>query len=176
MNETVTLEQAGPELADRCYAILDEGRTFQQEQGFRQWDENYPTPNHVKDDIEEGKAYVLKVDGMPAGYMRIDFDGEPAYERIQGAWATEPPYAVVHRMAFSGAYRGRGLTSKTFQLIEKLCCARGVFAIRADTGFQNARMRHILEKNGFRERGTIYFQDGDKVAYDKTLRAQDAGR
>lgn len=36
-----------------------------------------------------------------------------------------------------------------------------------------ARMEHILQKNGFVRRGTIIFQGGDKLAFDKLLQRED---
>ena len=62
-----------------------------------------------------------------------------------------------------------GLTDSAFALIEELCGARGVNSIRVDTDFPNKRMQHILEKNGFQQRGVIVFQGGEKLAYDKSL-------
>ena len=41
-----------------------------------------------------------------------------AYNNIDGAWKTEKPYAVVHRMAFSSKARGGGLSQEAFRLIK----------------------------------------------------------
>lgn len=164
-----TLELAAAEYAGEYYDILQMGRSFQQEQGFTQWTEEYPTLETVREDIRAGKGYALMAEGRIAGYMCIDFDGEPAYDQIEGAWRAEGPYAVVHRMAFHSAYRGMGLTGDTFRLIEELCKRRGVSMIRVDTDFPNRRMQRILLKNGYVNCGTIVFQGGAKLAYDKLL-------
>lgn len=164
-----TLELARTEDIGRCVEIIDMGRRFQQAQGFVQWTEDYPNIDTVRDDVKRGKGYVLRVDGVVAGYLCVDFDGEPAYDDIKGSWGTEEPYAVVHRMAFHSDFRGMGLTDSAFALIEELCGARGIKSIRVDTDFPNKRMQHILEKNGFQQRGVIVFQGGEKLAYDKRL-------
>lgn len=164
-----TLDLARPDELDRCNDIISMGRTFQREQGFVQWTEDYPNQETIREDIACGKGYVLKVDGDIAGYMCIDFDGEPAYESIDGSWRTGEPYAVVHRMAFDSGFRGMGLTSITFQLIETLCIEKGIFSIRVDTDFPNKRMQHILQKNGYEHCGVIVFQGSGKLAYDKPL-------
>lgn len=164
-----TLELAAMEHAEEYYGILDMGRKFQREQGFTQWTEDYPTLDTVREDIRGGKGYALLADGKIAGYMCVDFDGEPAYADIKGAWRWEGAYAVVHRMAFSAAYRGMGLADAAFGLIEELCRQKAVSIIRVDTDFPNKRMQHILEKNGFVNCGTILFQGGAKLAYDKRL-------
>ncbi|MCI6040106.1 MAG: GNAT family N-acetyltransferase [Clostridiales bacterium] len=164
-----TLEAARPNELDACWAIIREGRAFQNEQGFVQWTEDYPNRETLRQDIEEGKGFVLKVDGTIAAYMCVDFDGEPAYADIEGRWETKEPYAVVHRMAFASEFRGRGLTADIFALIERLCLSRGIRSLRADTDFPNLRMQHVLEKCGFVRRGVVIFQGSGKLAYDKTL-------
>lgn len=164
-----TLEFAQEADIHRCGEILDEGRAFQRAQGFVQWTEDYPNADTIREDIRNQKGYVIRADGVIAAYLCIDFDGEPAYGEIQGAWQTETPYAVVHRMAFAEEFRGQGLADTAFCLIEALCLERGVRSLRIDTGFSNRRMQHILEKNGFSHRGTIYYQGGERKAYDKSL-------
>ena len=163
------LEPARPEELDRYCAVIQAGRDFQREQGFVQWTEDYPNTDTVRADVRARKGYVIRFDGAIAAYLCIDFDGEPAYREIQGAWQTEEPYAVVHRMAFADEFRGRGLTETAFRLIEALCRENGVQSLRVDTDPSNQRMQHILEKNGFSHRGTIFFQGGERMAYDKAL-------
>ena len=164
-----TLEKAELNELEKCYEIIDIGRKFQKEQGFTQWTDDYPNLETIKNDIKTGKGFVLKSDGEIAGYMCIDFDGEPAYKNIQGEWKTEEPYAVVHRMAFDKNFRGKGLADVAFNLIDEFCRSKNIFNIRVDTDFPNKRMQHILQKNGFEERCVIIFQGSGKLAYDKSL-------
>ena len=164
-----TLELAKPEEAAVCYGIIEDGRVFQQEQGFVQWTEEYPSLETLRSDIMCGKGYAVKVDGAVAGYLCIDFDGEPAYDTIDGAWRTKGPYAVVHRMAFARRFQGTGLSGAAFELIGRLCRSKGVRSIRINTAPPNLRMQHVLEKNGFVRCGVIIFQGSEKIAYDKTL-------
>ena len=62
-----------------------------------------------------------------------------------------------------------GLSSITLSLIENFCIENGIKSIRVDTDFQNTRMQHILEKNGFSKCGIVIFQGSGKLAYDKML-------
>lgn len=164
-----TLELAQAEEINICTQIIDEGKAFQKEQGFVQWTDDYPNMDIIKKDIQNNKGYVIKVNEEIAGYMCIDFGGEPAYDTIEGQWQTEKPYAVVHRMAFRSAFRGIGLAETAFRLVATLCLAKGIHSIRIDTDFSNTRMQHILEKSGFTRRGIVVFQESEKIAYDKRL-------
>ncbi len=164
-----TLELARLNDIALCYEIIREGRAFQKEQGFEQWTETYPNQDTILNDIQSQKGYVIKSNGDIAGYMCIDFSGEPAYADIKGEWRSDTPYAVVHRMAFRKEYRGTGLAGIAFKLIEELCVKNDVRNIRVDTDFSNARMQHILKKNGFINCGVIVFQGSEKLAFDKLL-------
>lgn len=163
------LESANNSDIDVCWDILADGRRFQREQGFVQWTDDYPNRDTVKDDILSQKGYVLKVDGAIAGYMCIDFSGEPAYESIDGSWRSEKNYAVIHRIAFRKIFCGKGLSEAAFSLAEKLCIEQGVDYLRIDTAYPNKRMQHILEKNGFKYCGVIKYQGSERLAYDKFL-------
>lgn len=147
--------------------IIKEGKRFQNEQGFTQWTDDYPNMDTIRNDILNTKGYAIKIDAKIAGYMCIDFDGEPAYKKIQGAWSAEEPYAVIHRMAFQKEFRGIGLADIAFRLIEELCIRNGIYYIRVDTDFSNQRMQHILKKNGFTNCGEVIFQGSEKMAFDK---------
>ena len=148
---------------------LNAGREFQREQGFVQWPDGYPDEESVRQDLRTGKGYVLKADGKIAVYLYIGFDGDPAYPAIKGAWHHEEPYAVIHRMAVSPAFRGQGIASIVFSLAEKFCAERGAATLRIDTDGQNKRMQHVLTKNGFSYCGTVIQGGGDRLAFDKKL-------
>ena len=164
-----TLELAQLSDLTKCCEIIKEGRDFQKEQGFEQWTETYPNQDTVRDDIQSKKGYVIKVHTEIAGYLCIDFSGEPAYADIEGAWRSSTPYAVIHRMAFRKKYRGIGLADMAFKMVEERCVARNIRNIRVDTDFPNTRMQHILKKNGFQNCGVVVVQGGKKLAFDKLL-------
>lgn len=162
----ITLTPAKPEELGACLDIIREGRLFQQEQGFIQWTQEYPSDALIEQDIRAGSGYLMKVDGEPAGYMFLSFDDDPAYRPPECAWRADMSYAAVHRIAFARRFAGKGLSSKAFDLIRDLCRARGVSCIRIDTDRKNQRMQHVLEKNGFVRCGYVLFEGDRKLAYD----------
>ena len=148
-----------------CYAILEEGKAFQKAQGFTQWTDAYPQLTHIENDIKAGTAYALKnEDGVIAGYICIDFGGEPAYETIDGAWALTEKSGVLHRMGVSGQFRGCGLGGRILAECGSVCLEKGVRYMRADTSPENARMQHVFEKAGFTRRGFVTLRGNQKIA------------
>ena len=99
----------------------------------------------------------------------MDFDGEPAYRDLNGQWNTNEKYVVVHRMAFSEKARGRGLSGDALRMVEEMSKKNGVYSFRVDTDADNKKMRHILSKNGFEYCGTIWFDNSEKIAFDKKI-------
>ncbi len=162
---------ARPEEDLACYALIEEGRAFQKKQGFVQWTDTYPLLADIRKDIEQGVGYALKnEEGVIAGYIGIDFAGEPAYDAIKGEWRSKEPSGVLHRMAISGKFRGCGLGSIVLSECERICLERGIFYIRADTSPENKRMQHVFEKNGYLHCGFVELRGNDKIAYDKILK------
>lgn len=163
------LAKARWEDVDAYMQILTAGREFQRAQGFVQWPDGYPDRASVEEDVRTGKGYALLAAGQVAGYFYLGFDGDPAYPEIKGTWRFDGPYAVVHRIALSESFRGRGLMGEVFRLIGEKVLVRGVDILRIDTDEQNLRMRHVLEKNGFAYCGTVIQGGGDRLAFDKKL-------
>lgn len=164
-----TLVLAREEEISQCFEILNNARSFQREQGFVQWPDGYPPRSAIEEDVHSGKGYVVKADGKIACYMRIDLDGDPAYPAIKGAWHSDLPYVVIHRLAMAPAFRNKGLSSQVFHLIEHFCKDVSISNLRIDTDEKNARMRYVLEKNGFCYCGTVIQGGGDRLAFDKQL-------
>lgn len=161
-----TLRQARADELSICIQILREGRAFQQEQGFTQWTEEYPSPALIESDIREGGGWLFLLDNEPAGYMYLAFDGDEAYTDPMCAWRADVPYVAIHRIALSRRFVGRGLSTQVFEAIRELCRERGISCIRIDTDSRNKRMQHVLEKNGFVRCGYVLFEGDPKLTYD----------
>lgn len=162
----MNLRKAKKNEAEICYQCIEDARAYHKSLGFEQWHPDYPTLQTILDDIDNGTGYVFVNEQGIVGYCCIIIGDEPAYHVIDGAWKTDRPYAVVHRMAFCSSARGGGLSREAIHLIEELCQAEHVDAIRADTQNENKVMQHILDREGFSYCGLIQFDGGPKLAYE----------
>ena len=149
--------------------MINDAKKYLHDCRVDQWQNGYPDEDCIRADIRNHKGYFAEEDGRKIGYLCIDYDGEPAYAHLKGTWGTAEPYVVVHRMAFSAGMRGKGSSSAVFRLVEELSRQKGVRSFRVDTDDDNHKMKHILDKNGFTYRGTIWFDNSVKIAYDKPL-------
>lgn len=137
--------------------------------GSRQWQDGYPNPGTLENDLEHGFGHLLEEDGEPLLYAAVIFEPEPAYTAIEGKWLTDGPYVVLHRVAASPKAAGRNIGTLFFRMAEDLCRAKGVPSIKVDTHFDNKPMLRILEKLGYTYCGEVYFRGSARRAYEKVL-------
>jgi len=151
--------------------IIKQAQDYFKEQGINQWQNNYPNPDTIRNDISKGYGYVLLKNGRIIGTVAVSFDGEKTYESIyDGKWISDLEYAVIHRMAIDSSLKGLGLASVIMRYIENMCLNRGIHSIRIDTHEDNKSMQRLIEKNGFQYCGIIYLADKSKrLAFEKLI-------
>lgn len=138
-------------------------------EGKQQWDLNYPNMAHVLADIEKGIGYVIENQDAIIAYGAVVFDGEPAYEKIEGSWLSDYQYVVVHRMAVNQHNECRGVGFMFLKSVEALAQSKGIKSFRIDTNFDNDRMLHLAEKYGFTYCGEIFYEKGMRKAFEKII-------
>ena len=151
--------------------IIKKSQEYFKSQGIDQWQNDYPNPGVIQNDINNNNSYVLIKEGNIVATSAVSFDGESTYDKIyEGQWLSEEKYAVIHRIAVDDSYKGLGIAGKIINEVEKLCLEKEVKSIKIDTHQDNISMQKSLEKNGFKYCGLIYLTDGNKrVAFEKTL-------
>ncbi len=154
---------------EQAYEIILMAKAHLKAQGIDQWQNGYPDKERLELDFAQEKAYFLQEEGEILGYLCVDFQGEPAYDTLKGAWTSEENYVVVHRMALHENIRGKNKTGEIFPLVEALAKSKGVSYFRIDTDEDNHKMLHILEKNGFQKCGIIHFDNSEKIGFDKMI-------
>lgn len=154
--------QASLEDLPQIIDILKKGRQLQIDSGnLNQWSASYPDPQLIQKDIQKGASYLYT---SPEGEIWAVFclmkEAEPTYSTIAGEWLNDTdPYVTIHRLATAQIRKGMG---------EKVL--RWVIDhnpnVRIDTHEDNATMRHIIKKLGFKRCGVIYLENGDpRIAY-----------
>lgn len=120
------LRKAKPHETELCYRCIEDARAYHKSMGFEQWHPDYPTQQTILDDIAQNIGYVFVNKKEIVGYCCIIIGDEPAYHKIEGAWKTDRPYAVLHRMAFNQKARGGGLSKQAFDLIKEFCLSNHI--------------------------------------------------
>ena len=176
MDNELIFRQAQSCETDRIMQIIRQAQARMHAAGSRQWQDGYPAPGHISADIGRNRGYVLCKPGVEGplsviAYGAVVFDGEPAYDAIDGQWLTDEPYVLVHRIAVADGERGRGVAAEFMRRTEALARGRGVGSFRVDTNFDNRYMLRMLERLRFAYCGKIIYESGERLAFEKPLEA-----
>jgi len=155
--------------AEIIWQILQQAIERRRKDGSNQWQDGYPNQEVVKTDISLSKGYVLEIDNAIAAYAALVFNDEPAYKEIIGDWLTNDDFLVIHRVAVSDDFLGKGIAVLLFQKLEDFAKEHQVFSIKVDTNFDNLAMLHILEKLDYQYCGEVYFRGSARKAFEKVL-------
>lgn len=139
--------------------------------GSDQWQDGYPNPDVVHNDVEMGYGYVLADKGTDeiAGYCALLVNLEPAYADIEGKWLSDGDFVVYHRVAISEKHLGKGLAREMLNAIEQFALSLDIKSLKVDTNFDNAGMLSLLSKLGYVYCGEVYFRGAARKAFEKLL-------
>ena len=151
------------------WEILQQAIARRKQDGSEQWQDGYPNLQSVQNDVEKGQGFVLTDGETIAGYSAVLINDEPEYAKIIGQWLTNDDFVVVHRVALSENYLGKGLAKKIMECIEEFAISNNIYSIKADTNFDNAAMLKIFENLGYKYCGKVYFRGGERRAFEKVL-------
>ncbi len=177
MNETLIFRPAAPGDVERILQIIAQAQRQMREAGSLQWQNGYPAREHILSDLRRGYGYVLQRHGCESpeeviAYGAVVFDGEKAYDAIeQGAWLGTGSYVVLHRLAVADGAKGHGVAGEYLLRTERLARKRGMASFRVDTNFDNHRMLHVLRRAGFVYCGKVYYESGERLAFEKRFDA-----
>ena len=163
---SMRIRKALPDDLPRILEIYARARAFMAAHGNpRQWAaRGWPPEALIRRDIAAGKSYVCETDHVTGVfYFDAGADIEPTYRVIEdGAWLSDTPYGVVHRIAADGSAKGIGAFCIRWALSQ---CGH----LRIDTHPDNAPMQGLLGKLGFTRCGVIHVaEDSDpRWAYEK---------
>lgn len=154
---------------DRIWEIILQAQAQMRKQKSSQWQNGYPAPENIAHDIQCGYGYVMCSDTVVIAYGAVIFDGEPAYDAIDGVWLSKEPYVVLHRLAVADEEKQQGVATEFMQQVEELCRQKGVNSFRVDTKFDNQYMLDMLSTLGFSYCGKVRYAQGFRQAYEKLL-------
>jgi ribosomal protein S18 acetylase RimI-like enzyme len=151
--------------------IIRSAQKYFKKQGIDQWQNNYPNPVSLKEDIKNENSYIIKIEDKIAATAAIIFGDDPTYDYIEdGEWLSDSNYGAIHRAAVAEEYKGQGIVSEIFNQCYKLAEAKEISSIRIDTHPDNIAMQRAIQKEEFNYCGIIYTEDGSKrLAYEKLL-------
>ena len=155
--------------SSQIWEILQYAIKSRKEDGSNQWQDGYPNPKVIQNDIDNGQGYVLVEGETIIGYSAILINDEPEYAKIEGKWLTNEDFVVFHRVAILENYLGKGLAKKLIGCIEDYALSNSIHSVKADTNFDNNAMMGIFDRMCYTLCGEVYFRGSPRKAYEKVL-------
>lgn len=164
-----TFRKAETDEFNQIWKILQGAILRRKEDGSDQWQDGYPNPQVIKNDLEKGSGYVLVYGNSIIGYCSISINDEPEYSQIRGKWLTNEDFVVYHRVAIAEEYLGEGYGQKMLRHIEEFALDKGIKSLKVDTNHDNIGMLKIFDKLGYMYCGEVTFRGSPRKAFEKVL-------
>lgn len=155
----------------QIWKILQQAIERRKNDGSNQWQNGYPNPKTIQNDIQNGYGYVLTDQEVVIAYSAVIINDEPAYLEIDGQWLTDGDFVVIHRVAISEDYLGQGLVQIMFGHFEDFALKNNIHSIKVDTNFDNPAMLRIIDKLAYTYCGEVFFNGSPRKAFEKVLKA-----
>lgn len=168
--ETLKIRLSTPEDIPHIMHLIHQAQADFKAVGIDQWQDGYPNEGAILHDIDMGESYVMLSEGKIVATAMISFRGEPTYATIEGAWLTDNPYAVIHRVAVERSLQGKRIAGRIIDFTTQLCQQKGIGNIRIDTHTDNKAMQKVAQRAGFTYCGIITLTSGaTRLAYELIL-------
>ena len=153
--------------------IIEEAQAYLKMQNIDQWQNGYPNEKTILKDVFNSDSYVVRAkDVNTIATAMFTTRPEPTYTTIEGNWKTKnnATYGVIHRMAVSDKFRGKGIAKFIFNACEQTLKQNNIKSMRIDTHEKNLGMQGLLIKLGYHYCGVIYLENNDKrLAFEKLI-------
>lgn len=156
------IREARTEDLERILEIYEIAKAFMRETGNpHQWNSHYPDSKTLEEDIHKHQLFVMEEDSIIHSVFAFIIGEDPTYKKIEGAWLDHSTYGTIHRIASDGTRHQ--VFNKTVNFCSKRC-----LHLRVYTHEDNKIMQKVILKNGFKETGIIYVEDGTpRIAFEK---------
>ena len=166
-----TFREARLDELPQVWEIIQHAIARRKAEGSDQWQDGYPNPEVLRNDIGSGAGFVLAEGETILGYCAVMINDEPAYATIDGKWLSDGDSVVFHRIAVAPGHTGKGLAKQLLGHIETFARDHHIYSIKADTNYDNAAMLRIFESMGYVYCGEVYLRGSARKAYEKLLPA-----
>ncbi len=137
-----------------------------------QWDENYPSKNIFKEDIDNGYLMVLLLKSDIIGCVSVSNIMDDFYKKIE--WKIKSNDSLyVHRLAINPTFQGKGFAKFIMKYIEEIGIKTKAKSIRLDTFSLNKKNNKFYSNLGYLKLGQIYFRNQSDMpfnCYEKVLK------
>jgi len=129
-------------------------------EGIIQWNDDYPSPKVLKENLANGNTWVFRDHGQPIATITLDEDQDLQYQLIQWAYVSNR-VLVVHRLCVAPGFQKLGKARQMMQFAESFAVLNQYQAIRLDAYLGNPYSQKLYRSLGYHEAGGYcYYHPG----------------
>ena len=165
------IELAKVQYISRIKRIAEDCAIDMRNRNIFQWNENYPSYEIFKKDIDSNSLYVYKKNLKILGCIMISLNKDEVYNHIK--WLTEDKKNLyVHRLAVDPKYQKKGIGRSLMNFAENYARKNGLKSIRLDTFSRNERNNRFYKSRKYIQLNDVYFPNQSEFpfhCYEKIL-------
>ena len=121
-----------------------------------QWNEQYPSREVFKKDIESGSLYVLEINKKVVGCIVLTDFKDSVYKDVK--WLTKDSKNLyIHRLAVNPSFQKKGNGRKLMDFAESFAVENNFVSIRLDTFSLNHRNNKFYKSRGYTQLEDVFF-------------------
>jgi RimJ/RimL family protein N-acetyltransferase len=158
----------------RIMEIINDAKALLKSLYIDQWQNGYPNAGQIENDIKNLESYVVvdENNNVLATTM-FTLRKEPTYKVVEnGNWLIDEnlPYGVIHRLAMSKDFRGKGVAKFIFNELHEKLKHQNIQSLKIDTHEENIGMQSLIKKMGYQYCGIIYTNyNAKRLAFEKVI-------
>lgn len=138
------------ELVNECIEDLESKEIYQ-------WNDYYPTINHITESIQDKTLYLFKDNEDCLGMVSVTDKQPTEYEKLN--WTSKDNrITVITKLAVNPEYQKQGIGQILLNFAEDLA-TNNSSSIRLDVFSKNQRAINLYKKNGYKRVGIICFPE-----------------
>ena len=155
--------KATPDDEKTISALYEAVKTKGREDGTSDWDDDYPNEAILREDLENGRLFVMSERDETIAAISIFEDDEPDVQSLD--WAHVKACFLV-RLCVSPKHQGRGFGEIMMRETSAYAKSRGFEATHHLAAVSNVAANRLYRRMGYRDLGMIHLYDTDFIAYE----------
>ena len=161
--------KANVENFELVYNMMLRAREKLFEEGIFQWDERYPKPDMIRNDLLNGyTSLVREKDEIVAFFTSNSICEDHDHDHIEWLYHGDS-WVILHRLCVDPELQNAGVGQRILELFEQQSTENGFESIRIDVFATNKKAIHIYEKYGYVRVGDAVCERGPFYVYEKLI-------
>ena len=140
--------------------------------GMVQWNQAYPSPEVIENDIKNKSLYTLTDNWVIKGIIVLNETQPSEYKHIKWKFKdTDDPALIVHRLAVHPMFQNQGVGRQMMDFAIEYARTNNYPVIRLDVFEGNLSANKLYSKLGFSKTGRFRFphQETEFVCYEMKI-------